>query len=138
MKQPPFHLSLPCFQIEETREFYVKKIGANPGRQSSNWIDIDLFGHQITFTKSGDFNFDFKSYKFDDLVLPSFHFGLIVPKETWVALYARLNENTAGFSSEMKFLNGKKGEHRSFFVKDPNGYTLEFKCFTQNEDIFAS
>lgn len=137
MKQPPFHLSLPCTDIAKTRDFYTDKLGAQLGRQSSKWIDIDLFGHQITFTKSGNFNFEFKSYKFDDMVLPSFHFGLIVPKEPWITLYAKLNQGVDGFTSEMKFLSGKKGEHRSFFIMDPNGYTLEFKCFSLYKDIFA-
>ncbi|MGB5236363.1 MAG: VOC family protein [Flavobacteriaceae bacterium] len=137
MKQPPFHLSLPCTDIAETGEFYTGKLGARLGRQSSKWIDVDLFGHQITFTKSGDFNFEYKAYKLDDMVLPSFHFGLIVTKDAWINLYSKLNEGIDGYTSEMRFLSGKKGEHRSFFIRDPNGYTLEFKCFSEQKDIFV-
>lgn len=138
MKPIPFHLSLPCRHIKATRDFYVEIIGAKTGRQSSNWIDIDLFGHQITFTRCGDYKFDFKSYKLDDSVLPSFHFGIIVDKDTWLKLYARLNEANDGSGTEMRFLKDKKGEHRSYFVKDPNGFTLEFKCFSREDEIFTS
>ena len=36
-----------------------------------------------------------------------------------------------------RFLKNKKGEHVSFFVKDPNGYVLEFKSFKNNEETFT-
>ena len=57
-----FHLSLPCKGIESTKNFYVNILGANLGRNTNQWLDIDLYNHQITFTKSGDFNFVFKNY----------------------------------------------------------------------------
>ena len=136
MDQLPFHLSLPCRSISVTRDFYIDTIGARAGRQTSKWLDVDLFGNQITFTKSGPFDFSYKSYKFEDTILPSFHYGVIVDKDTWLSLYARLNESRYEVTAEVVFLRGKSGEHRSFFVLDPNGYRVEFKCFSQPKDIF--
>jgi extradiol dioxygenase family protein len=52
-----FHLSLPCKDTEKTKEFYTKILKVNVGRSTNTWLDIDLFGNQVTFTKSGDFNF---------------------------------------------------------------------------------
>lgn len=137
MKNLPFHLALPCRSISVTKHFYVDTLGADLGRHTSNWLDIDLFGNQITFTKSGPFDFAYKSYKFEDTILPSFHYGVIVDKETWISLYASLNDSRYDVTSEVVFLKEKKGEHRSFFVQDPNGYRVEFKCFSQSKDIFA-
>jgi extradiol dioxygenase family protein len=137
MKTLPFHLALPCSSISVTRDFYVGTLGADLGRHTTHWLDIDLFGNQITFTKSGPFNFNFKSYKLEDSILPSFHFGIIVDKETWVSLYANLSNSEYEVTSEVVFLKDKKGEHRSFFVEDPNGYRVEFKCFNREKDIFA-
>ena len=38
----------------------------------------------------------------------------------------------------VNFLKDKIGEHHSFFVNDPNGYTVEFKCFTNSNEVFKS
>lgn len=51
-----FHLSLPCTNAEETKRFYIETVGAVLGRHSNNWVDINLFGHQITFTQAAKFN----------------------------------------------------------------------------------
>lgn len=132
----PFHLSLPCRSITETRKFYVDIIGAIEGRATSGWIDIDLFGNQITFTKSGVYNFDYRSYKFEDAVLPSFHFGVIVGDALWETMHERLKRSGLELTPDYTFLKDKPGEHKSFFITDPNGHTVEFKCFTNAGDIF--
>jgi extradiol dioxygenase family protein len=136
MKTAPFHLSLPCLSITETKNFYVKLIGAKLGRNTHQWVDIDLFGNQITFTKSGDFTFRSKSYKFEGVILPSFHFGVIVESTDWNNLYGQLTKKGVITSAQKTFLEGRIGEHNSFFVDDPNGYTIEFKQFKNAKDMF--
>lgn len=131
-----FHLSLPCLSISKTKEFYTKKLGATVGRRSQNWIDINLFQHQITFTKSGKFNFESKNYSFNGEVLPSFHFGVILSREEWAKKLALIKANSVDIQAEIKFLEGKNGQHHSFFVKDPNDYTVEFKCFKNDDEVF--
>ncbi|WMI68528.1 VOC family protein [Mangrovimonas sp. YM274] len=131
-----FHLSLPCLSIAKTTAFYTNMLDAKVGRSAQNWVDIDLFGHQITFTKCGPFNFEFKNYTFGGQVLPSFHFGVILDRRLWKVLFEKLNQKNGLLQSELDFLLGKTGEHQSFFIKDPNGYTVEFKCFTNPEEIF--
>ena len=132
-----FHLALPCKNIEETRKFYKDIIRAKLGRNTENWLDIDLYGNQLTFSRSGQFNFEYKSYKLDDFVLPSFHFGVIVPVDTWSELYGRLFNMDLEVTTEATFMRGRKGEHLSFFVQDPNGYMLEFKSFIDPDEIFS-
>ncbi len=136
MKKAPFHLSLPCYSIAKTKKFYEDIIGARLGRHSTQWIDIDLFGNQITFTKSGDFNFAFRSYNFEGTVLPSFHFGVIVARETWDQLYGKLKDSEHEITPQLTFLHNKNGEHCSFFIKDPNGHSLEFKSFKNQKEVF--
>ena len=138
MKQAPFHLSLPCLSISKTEDFYVDVVGARLGRHSSRWLDIDLFGNQITFTKAGSFNFAFKTYKFEDTVLPAFHFGIIVEKDIWDQLYGKLTRSEYELTTEVVFLKDRIGEHRSFFIQDPNGHTVEFKCFREQGEMFSS
>jgi len=134
----PFHVSLPCRHIEATRKFYTKIIGAKKGRSAQNWIDIDLYGHQLTFTNSGKFSFDYPSYSFEKTVLPSFHMGVILPLDVWQPLYERMKAEEFLYIDNTHFLSGKPGEHNSFFLRDPNGYIIEFKCFANPEKVFAS
>ncbi|GGH35654.1 glyoxalase/bleomycin resistance protein/dioxygenase [Mangrovimonas yunxiaonensis] len=136
--ETPFHLALPCISIKETKAFYTEMLKASVGRSAQNWVDINLYGHQITFTKTGSFNFDYRSYSLGDEVLPSFHFGIIVPQDHWQTLYRSLKEQEGAVTNQITFLDGKTGEHQSFFVKDPNDYTVEFKCFKTPSEIFKA
>lgn len=132
-----FHLSLPCTDVEETKSFYLNSIGAFSGRQNQNWIDIDLFGHQITFTQAGKFDFNNPNYVFEGKILPSFHFGVIIDEKTWSTIYAKLESNPdLELVTQATFLKESAGEHTSFFIQDPNGYMLEFKTFKHSNAIF--
>lgn len=132
-----FHLALPCKDLAETKDFYQNVIQARIGRETENWVDIDLFGNQLTFTVAGNFNFDYKNYRLDDYVLPSFHFGIIVSVDAWGELYSRLFQMDLEVTTEATFMQDKIGEHLSFFIQDPNGYMLEFKSFKNPKEIFA-
>jgi len=138
MKNYAFHLSLPCEDIEKTKTFYLDILGAKLGRNSSNWLDINLYDNQITFTKAGIFNFDFKNYRFGEQILPSFHFGVIIDVDLWGKLYSKLFQMNLEVTTEATFLEDKIGEHLSFFIKDPNGYMIEFKSFKNDEEVFSN
>lgn len=135
---PNFHLSLPCKDIEETKKFYSEILKSKIGRSTNNWFDLNLFGNQVTFTKSGDFNFEFKNYRLEDQILPSFHFGIIIQIEDFGRLYARLLQLDIGTTIKTTFMENNIGEHLSFFVKDPNDYMIEFKCFKNSNEAFKS
>ncbi|WP_299115793.1 VOC family protein [uncultured Winogradskyella sp.] len=131
-----FHLSLPCNNVVETKMFYVDTIGANLGRYANNWVDINLFGHQVTFTQVGKFDFTNPKYAFEGKVLSSFHFGIILDIDSWGKMYSKLTNENLELTTQTTFLKNKSGEHLSFFVTDPNGYMLEFKSFKNLEEVF--
>lgn len=133
-----FHLALPCVNVNKTRNFYVDILGATIGRSAVKWADINLYNNQITFTECGPFKFECKSYSFNGDILPSFHFGIILEREEWHSVLERLKSKRHHIASEVKFLESKVGEHNSFFVKDPNDYTVEFKCFVDSKAVFES
>ena len=133
-----FHLALPCLNINSTRAFYHELLGAQIGRSSVKWIDVSFYNHQVTFTESGPFNFESGSYAFHGQVLPSFHFGVILDNQEWNRVLQLLKSQSIKIVSKVTFLRDKTGEHQSFFVKDPNGYTVEFKCFSNPEEVFKS
>lgn len=131
-----FHISLPCQQLEKTEEFYLSIPGAKLGRKQQNWIDIDFFGNQVTFIEV-DSDFKFSTYQFETSAIPSFHFGIVVKeKRVWNKLFKELG--TRYHVEIVGFLEGNTGEHHSFFIKDPNGYTIEFKYFTAPNQVFSS
>jgi extradiol dioxygenase family protein len=43
----PFHLAFPVDNLESARHFYGGLLGCPEGRSSDEWIDFNLFGHQI-------------------------------------------------------------------------------------------
>lgn len=131
-----FHLSLPCKDIEKTKTFYLYILKSAIGRNTNSWIDINLYGNQITFTKSGSFNFEYKNYRLGNQILPSFHFGIIVNVRDFDNLYARLLKLNINISNKTTFMQDSLGEHQSFFVTDPNEYKIEFKCFKNRSNTF--
>ena len=133
-----FHMSLPCLSVKTTKNFYIDNVGASVGRSTQNWVDINLFGHQLTFIKVEKFNFHNPNYVFEGKILPSFHFGVIVKEKILRSMYAKLNELKLEVVADATFLKGKNGEHLSFFIKDPNDYMLEFKSFKVSEDMFKA
>ena len=136
MKKSPFHLSLPCYETAETRQFYVDRLGFSSGRSSEGWIDIDIAGNQLTFLKALRWRFPDKYYQFEGQVLPAFHFGILLDKNEWADMHARcLNEGLCD-KEPTTFLEGRSGEHRSFFIEDPNDYVLEFKCFSKMDEAY--
>lgn len=131
-----FHISLPCLDIKKTKAYYQDVLNADIGRSASNWLDVNLYDHQITFCQTGDFVFDYAPYKFEKTILPSFHFGVILGTKDWHELYERVSKDYNLDLDKTLFLGGKPGEHVSFFLKDPNGYHLEFKCFSESDNVF--
>ena len=47
MSLTPFHLAFPVHDLETARSFYGTVLGCPEGRSAPEWIDFDLFGHQI-------------------------------------------------------------------------------------------
>ncbi len=136
MSRYAFHLSLPCEDIVKTKDFYIDVLGAKLGRSTNSWFDVDLYGNQITFTKSGAFDFKYKDYRLGNEVIPSFHFGVIIDLDFWSKLYTNLFQKDLEITTEALYFEKKIGEYLSFFVNDPNGYKVEFKSFKDSDEIF--
>lgn len=138
MNLPRFHLAFPVSDLEATRRFYVDLLGCGLGRESSEWLDFDFFGHQITAhrveqTKVGAAN------DVDGDAVPIPHFGAILPWEQWHALSERLRAAGVEFVIEPRIrFAGQVGEQATMFLHDPAGNALEFKSFRDDRRVFAS
>ncbi|MGB0881788.1 MAG: VOC family protein [Vicingaceae bacterium] len=136
MSTSKFHISLPCKDIQATKKFYEKDLGLKIGRKSYHWFDVDLFGNQITFTFDDKSVLNSKKYSFEEIMLPSFHYGIILEQERWEELFLKFKDEDFFAIGTKKFLKNKKGEHQSFFITDINGYFIEFKNFSELDEIF--
>ena len=43
----PFHIAFPVDDLDAARHFYGHILGCAEGRSSADWIDFNLYGHQI-------------------------------------------------------------------------------------------
>ena len=132
-----FHLALPIVSIEETTDFYLNVLKAKLGRSATLWADFDFHGNQLTLHETG--NFRKEIIRLGKEGNPIKHFGVILNYEEWEKEKNRFEAKHISFLSEPKIVfEGMVGEQYSFFIKDPNGYAIEYKGFKDLNTVFKS
>jgi hypothetical protein len=138
MSLSPFHIAFPVHDLEAARAFYGGLLGCPEGRSSDQWIDFNLFGHQIVAhlkPASGDM---LHHNPVDGHEVPIPHFGVVLPMEEWDALADRMKAAGTKFVIEpcIRF-KGQPGEQATMFFLDPSRNALEFKAFADLGQLFA-
>ena len=143
MKLTPFHLAVQVRNIEEAREFYGVKMGLLEGRSSPDWIDFNLFGHQLVTHLNTEIGATGKvtntSNAVDGHGVPVPHFGVIMQFDDWLVFADRARTFIDDFIIEpyIRF-QGEPGQQGTMFFSDPSGNALEFKGFNDIElELFA-
>ncbi len=139
-KIAPFHLAAPIKDKAVVRQFYENILGCSIGREAENWIDINFFGHQLSFhVKPAALESSEPKTQVDGKAVPVRHFGVILEWEDWNSLAERLKSTQTEFVIEpyIRF-EGKVGEQATMFFLDPTGHALEFKAFKNEAQIFAT
>ena len=143
MNITPFHLAIQVRDIDEAREFYGQKMGLKEGRSSAEWIDFNLFGHQLVthlnpnIGKQGSISSISNSVDGHGVPVP--HFGVVMEFEDWERFALTLRGFIDEFIVEpyVRF-KGEVGEQGTLFFADPSGNALEFKAFRNIEtELFA-
>ncbi|MFT4661505.1 MAG: extradiol dioxygenase family protein [Patiriisocius sp.] len=128
-----FHKSIAVRDIEETIAFYRDLLGCHVGRRAANWVDFNFFGHQLTAQLSPRNVVPLDTAWRGNRFFPVRHFGVILRKTEWDELRDRIETSELVWLIEPSlFYEGDVNEQESFFVKDPNGYALEFKTFGES------
>lgn len=139
----PFHLAIPVRDLDEAREFYGKRLGLPQGRSSDQWIDYNLFGHQLVvhlnphLGKQG--SVQQHSNHVDGHGVPVPHFGVVLSMEAFAQFEQKLRAMGTVFVIEpyIRF-KGLPGEQATMFFQDPSGNALEFKAFRDiDSQLFA-
>lgn len=131
----PFHLAFPVRDLEEARSFYAGLLGCPTGRESDQWIDFDLYGHQIVAHRAPPEK-DTTTNKVDGEDVPVRHFGVILEWEQWEKLATRLQGKVKFLIEPGIRFQGQVGEQATMFFKDPSGNALEFKAFRDQSNLF--
>lgn len=137
----PFHLAFPVDDLDAARDFYVDVLGCGTGRSSAQWIDLDLFGHQIVAHLAPDRDRAAVAAHnhVDGHGVPVPHFGVVLAVEDFHALSRRIRDAGIAFVIEpyVRF-EGQPGEQWTMFFLDPAGNALEFKAFADLDQLFAT
>ena len=136
---PPFHLAIPVDDLIAADAFYHGLLGCAHGRRSDKWIDYDFFGHQLVAHLSPADCARAKTNEVDGHQVPARHFGVVMAPADWRALAEKLQKAKADFIIEPDIrFKGEAGEQGTFFIRDPAGNALEFKCFEDMSQLFAT
>jgi extradiol dioxygenase family protein len=132
----PFHLAIPVADLLAAEQFYRETLGCSIGRRSDQWIDFNLFGHQLVChqvaSSAAVGAVDANPVDGHDVPVP--HFGVVLDIPMWMRLRDRLLGLDVEFVIEphIRFA-GEVGEQATMFLLDPCGNALEFKAFADIE-----
>jgi extradiol dioxygenase family protein len=138
MTLPPFHLAFPVDDLDAARRFYGELLGCPEGRSADEWIDFNLYGHQIVAHLAPEEARIRATNRVDGDEVPVPHFGIVLPMNEWKALAARLEKAAVEFviAPTVRFEN-QPGEQATMFFLDPAGNALEFKAMADPGKLYA-
>ncbi len=134
---PRFHLAFPVNDLKKARKFYSNTLGCNIGRESEDWIDFNLYGHQIVAHLAPKDCKPATINRVDQDDIPCRHFGVILEWKDWEFLKRKIMKLDYPFLVKPKIrFKSKVGEQGTFFIADPSGNALEFKTFKHDSMVF--
>ena len=134
----PFHLAFPVHDLAAVRIFYRDVLGCDEGRSSPEWIDFNLFGHQIVAHLVACAAAVTTSNPVDGHDVPVPPFGVVLDMAGFDTLAERVAAAGVNFiiPPTTRFA-GAVGEQKTMFFYDPSGNALEFKAFADDSQLFA-
>lgn len=138
MTMPPFHLAFPVDDLQAARRFYGELLGCPEGRSADDWVDFDLYGHQIVAHLAPEQVRLRSTNPVDGEDVPVPHFGIVLSMNEWERLAERLQAAAVNFviPPTVRF-KGQPGEQATMFFLDPAGNALEFKAMADPAKLFA-
>ena len=135
----PFHIAFPVDDLDAARHFYGTVLGCPEGRSDADWVDFNLYGHQIVAHRVTRRESVAGHNPVDGHDVPVPHFGVVLPPDQWRALAIRLQRHGVAFVIEPQTrFAGQPGEQSTMFFLDPAGNALEFKAFANLDQLFAT
>jgi len=138
MNLMPFHLAIPVTDLNESVDFYEKVLGCKRGRKDKQWVDYNLFGHQLVLHEDKNLINREHFNEVDGKSVPIPHFGVVLEWGEFKSFSDELIRKKIDFqiAPYLRF-EGEPGEQLTMFFYDPSGNALEFKSFKNHNQIFA-
>lgn len=75
----------------------------------------------------------------DGINVPLRHLGALLDRKSWDTLRERISAHGVEFliAPTLRY-EGKTGEQGTMFILDPSGNGIEFKTFTNADEVFVS
>lgn len=124
MRLPVIHLSLSVADLDRSVDFYRRVFAADVGRQTERFVDLWIFGCQLTLYRREPVTPD----RHD-------HFGATVDPEEFWALVGRATDDggaTIVFSPRHRH-QGTAQEETKLMLADPDGHLIELKTYADPE-----
>lgn len=121
-----FHLAIPCNDLDEAYDYYVKGLGCKLARRYDDRITLDFFGDQLVCHKYPE-----KTFKDDEVEMYPRHAGITFYDKKDFDNLIKLAENRKLKFYRKPFVRfeGLAEEHITFFLIDPSNNLLEFKYY---------
>ena len=133
-----FHYAFKVKDIKTTRKFYIDILGCEEGRSTDSWIDFNFFGNQLSAHLSDNFpDLDYCG-QVDGISVLIPHFGCLLEIDEFKIIQEKLEAEKINFIVRpQKRYEGRVGEQLTMFVFDFSGNPIEFKAFSNNDEIFG-
>jgi extradiol dioxygenase family protein len=134
----PFHFAFKVKDIASTRKFYIDILDCEEGRSTDSWIDFNFFGNQLSAHVSERFPALDYCGKVDGVSVPIPHFGCLLEIDEFRRIQGKFEKEKIEFliPPQTRY-EGKTGEQLTMFVFDFSGNPIEFKAFSDKDEVFA-
>ncbi|MBW3670773.1 MAG: glyoxalase [Acidobacteria bacterium] len=118
-----FHLAFTVRDLHSARNFYVNVLGATVGRMTAAWMDVFLWGAQLTLHERADEVPGASGHGVR-------HFGATLEWAEWESVSAVLSCSNATFITHPTVsFGGTPNEQAKLMVEDPSGNRIEVKAY---------
>jgi extradiol dioxygenase family protein len=128
-----FHLAIPCNDLDEAYEYYVKGLGCKLARRYDDRITLDFFGDQVVCHKYPE-----RTTKDGEVEMYPRHAGITFYEKKHFDDLLKLAQNRGLKFYEEPFVRfeGTAEEHLTFFLIDPSNNLLEFKYYNDHRMMY--
>jgi extradiol dioxygenase family protein len=130
-----FHLAIPAYDLDETVDFYVTKLGCKLARRYDDRVTFDFFGDQLVCHLS-----EAPATRTPMSELPMYprHFGVTFREQRdFDELYQLCQQRGVPLFAEVSLrFEGRVEVHQTFVACDPSDNLLEFKHYSDHRMMY--
>jgi hypothetical protein len=130
-----FHLAIPAYDLDETVDFYVTKLGCKLARRYDDRVTFDFFGDQLVCHLS-----EAPAVRTPMSELPMYprHFGVTFREQRdFDELYQLCQQRDVPLFAEVSLrFEGRVEVHQTFVACDPSDNLLEFKHYSDHRMMY--